>query len=96
MKILHGFSGVSDEFKGAIATIGNFDGVHLGHQQIFRKIVQGVNDTLDAVVGPLHVAAHYIERLANGDLPDTITEEYKGDFSILIFQKGVEDYGIGT
>jgi len=40
MKILHGFSGVSDEFKGAIATIGNFDGVHLGHQQIFRKIVQ--------------------------------------------------------
>lgn len=40
MKILQGYDGVSDEFKGAIATIGNFDGVHLGHQQIFRKIVQ--------------------------------------------------------
>ncbi len=40
MKVLRGYKGVSDEFKGAVATIGNFDGVHLGHQQIFRKIVQ--------------------------------------------------------
>lgn len=40
MKVLRGYKGVSDEFKGAVATIGNFDGVHLGHQQIFRKIVR--------------------------------------------------------
>jgi len=40
MKIINGFDNVEDEFKGAVATIGNFDGVHLGHQQIFRKIVQ--------------------------------------------------------
>lgn len=54
------------------------------HQGDFRKIVQGVNDTLDAVVGPLYMAAHHIDRLSKGDVPDTITEEYKGDFSILI------------
>jgi|GEM_PF-5556220 len=54
------------------------------HQGDFRKIVQGVNDTLDAVVGPLYTAAHHIDRLSKGDLPDTIAEEYKGDFSILI------------
>ncbi len=40
MKIINSFDNVSEEFKGAVATIGNFDGVHLGHQQIFRKIVQ--------------------------------------------------------
>jgi len=40
MKIINSFEDVPDEFKGAVATIGNFDGVHLGHQQIFRKIVQ--------------------------------------------------------
>jgi methyl-accepting chemotaxis protein len=54
------------------------------HQGDFRKIVQGVNDTLDAVVGPLYMAAHYIDSLAKGDIPDAITEEYKGEFNVLI------------
>jgi len=27
------------------------------HQGDYRKIVQGVNETLDAVIGPLNVAA---------------------------------------
>ncbi len=40
MKIFNGIDDVSGEFQGSIATIGNFDGVHLGHQQIFRKIVR--------------------------------------------------------
>lgn len=40
MKIINSFDDVPEEFKGAVATIGNFDGVHLGHQQIFRKVVQ--------------------------------------------------------
>ncbi|MBI5033765.1 MAG: PAS domain-containing protein [Chloroflexi bacterium] len=51
------------------------------HQGDFRKIVQGVNDTLDAVIGPLNVAAEYVDRIAKGDLPDKITEEYQGDFN---------------
>ena len=32
------------------------------HQGDFRKIVQGVNDTLDAVIGPLTFSAGYLER----------------------------------
>jgi methyl-accepting chemotaxis protein len=31
------------------------------HQGDFRTIVEGMNDTLDAVIGPLNVAAEYIE-----------------------------------
>jgi methyl-accepting chemotaxis protein len=51
------------------------------HGGDFRKIVEGVNDTLDAVIGPLNVAAEYVDRISKGDIPETITDEYKGDFN---------------
>jgi len=47
----------------------------------FAKIVQGVNNTLDAVIGPLNVAADYVERISKGDIPDPISDEYNGDFN---------------
>ncbi len=51
------------------------------HQGDFRKIVEGVNNTLDAVIGPLNVAAEYVDRISKGDIPRTITDTYKGDFN---------------
>jgi methyl-accepting chemotaxis protein len=51
------------------------------HQGEYRKIVEGVNDTLDAVIGPLNVAAEYVERIGRGEIPEPITENYKGDFN---------------
>ena len=53
------------------------------HQGDFRKIVQGVNDTLDAVIGPLNVAANYVDRIAKGDIPDKISDSYNGDFNTI-------------
>ena len=50
-------------------------------QGVYRKMLRGVNDTLDAVISPLNVAAEYIDRIAHGQTPDKITEEYKGDFN---------------
>ena len=47
----------------------------------YREIVQGVNDTLDAVIGPLNVAAEYVDRISKGDIPDKITDDYNGDFN---------------
>lgn len=47
----------------------------------FKNIVKGINDTLDAVVGPLNAAANYLDRISKGDIPEQITEEYKGDFN---------------
>jgi methyl-accepting chemotaxis protein len=47
----------------------------------FRDIVAGVNSTLDAVVGPLNVAAEYVERISRGDIPPKITDTYNGDFN---------------
>ena len=51
------------------------------HQGDFQKIVAGVNDTLDAVIGPLNVAAEYVDRISKGDIPPRITENYNGDFN---------------
>jgi methyl-accepting chemotaxis protein len=53
------------------------------HQGDYRKIVQGVNDTLDAVIGPLNVAANYVDRIAKGDIPAKITDTYNGDFNFI-------------
>ncbi len=51
------------------------------HQGDFRKIVSGVNDTLDSVIGPLNVAAEYVDRISKGDIPPKITDSYNGDFN---------------
>ncbi len=51
------------------------------HEGDFRTIVQGVNDTLDAVIGPLNVAAEYVDRISKGDIPPRITDDYNGDFN---------------
>ena len=53
------------------------------HQGDFRKIVQGVNDTLDAVIGPLNVSAKYVDDISKGIIPAKITDNYNGDFNII-------------
>ena len=53
------------------------------HQGDYRKIVQGVNDCLDSVIGPLNVAANYVDRISKGDIPTQITDNYNGDFNTI-------------
>ncbi len=53
------------------------------HQGDYRKIVEGVNATLDAVINPLNVAADYVDRIAKGAIPVKITDSYNGDFNII-------------
>jgi len=53
------------------------------HQGDFRKVVEGVNGTLDAVIGPLNVAAGYVDRISKGDIPPKITDNYNGDFNVI-------------
>ena len=53
------------------------------HGGDFRKIVEGVNKTLDSVIGPLNVAAEYVDRISKGDIPPKITDKYNGDFNAI-------------
>ncbi len=47
----------------------------------YREIVQGVNQLVDAFMRPFNVSAEYIDRISKGDLPDKITDDYRGDFN---------------
>ncbi len=47
----------------------------------YREILQGINDTLNAVIGPLNVAGEYVDRISKGDIPQKITDGYRGDFN---------------
>ncbi|RPJ10753.1 MAG: riboflavin biosynthesis protein RibF, partial [Deltaproteobacteria bacterium] len=31
---------ITQPFKGAVITIGNFDGVHIGHQALFYEVIE--------------------------------------------------------
>jgi methyl-accepting chemotaxis protein len=53
------------------------------HEGDYRRIIQGVNETLDAVIGPLNVAAHYVEQISKGETPPPITEVYYGEFNTI-------------
>jgi methyl-accepting chemotaxis protein len=53
------------------------------HQGDFRKIVQGVNDTLDSVVDPIDDVRRVMGAMETGDMNQTITKTYKGDFAAL-------------
>lgn len=53
------------------------------HEGDFRKIVEGINKTLDAVVGPINEAAEVLERVANQDLTAEVKGDYKGDLALI-------------
>ncbi len=39
MRIIRGLKAYTERFPNPVLTLGNFDGVHLGHQAIFKKVV---------------------------------------------------------
>ncbi len=53
------------------------------HQGDFAKIIMGVNHTLDAVIGPLNMAANCVDRISKGEIPEKITDTYNGDFNVI-------------
>jgi methyl-accepting chemotaxis protein len=62
---------------------GNLDtrGDDTAFQGDYAKLVQGVNNTLDTVIGPLNVSAECMDKISRGEIPEEITDEYKGDFN---------------
>jgi methyl-accepting chemotaxis protein len=54
------------------------------HSGEYRRIVEGLNNTLEAVVTPLNVAGDYIERISRGDLTGKITQTYSGEYNSLM------------
>jgi methyl-accepting chemotaxis protein len=70
---------VNDALEGKLTTRADTDKVHFE----FAGVMTGFNRVLDAVVGPLTMAAGCFERIAKGDIPPKITEHYNGDFATI-------------
>jgi PAS domain S-box-containing protein len=49
----------------------------------YQVLTAEVNEMLDAVVGPLNVAATYVDRISHGDIPERIIDNYNGDFNAI-------------
>ena len=43
MDVIRGSENIPESLKDAFVTIGNFDGVHLGHRFIFRRLVEAAH-----------------------------------------------------
>ena len=39
MRVIRGLHNLRPADRGCVATIGNFDGVHLGHRAVFRRLL---------------------------------------------------------
>ncbi len=48
-----------------------------------KTIAEGVNTMLDALVGPLSIAAEQLKLIADGKIPQPIEADFKGDFSAI-------------
>src|SRR5271165_4150980 len=46
-----------------------------------QVIAASVNSMLEALIQPLKMSAKFMERFAEGDIPQKITEAYNGDFN---------------
>ncbi len=53
------------------------------HRGDFRKIVEGMNSTLDSVVEPFNDVKRVMEAMALGDMTQKITRNYQGDFDAM-------------
>jgi riboflavin kinase/FMN adenylyltransferase len=42
LKIIHGWKHLDPADQGAAVALGNFDGVHLGHQEVIAEAAEGV------------------------------------------------------
>jgi methyl-accepting chemotaxis protein len=49
------------------------------HSGEFRKIIQGVNDTLDSVVNPMREAEEVLGRMSDNDFTVNMSGNYRGD-----------------
>lgn len=53
------------------------------HMGVYRKIVEGINATLDASIDPMIESANVLGELSKGNLDVSVTGDFKGDFALV-------------
>jgi methyl-accepting chemotaxis protein len=54
-----------------------------GFEGGWQRMIEGLNRLADAYAAPIRMTADYVERIAKGDIPPQITEDYRGDFNAI-------------
>ncbi|HEX3045124.1 MAG TPA: HAMP domain-containing protein, partial [Bacillota bacterium] len=62
----------------------------------YRRVIEGFNQTLDAVVTPIQIGAVCIEKIGKGEIPEKITKEYPGDFNKFVNSINASIEGLGV
>lgn len=87
MKILFGIDQIKKPFLNPVVTLGNFDGIHLGHQRIFERLkAEAIKIQGDAIV--ITFEPHPLKILSPKNCPPLITPFKKK--MILIEKIGIE------
>jgi riboflavin kinase/FMN adenylyltransferase len=87
MKIVDRLENITQPFKNAVITIGNFDGVHIGHQALFHEVIEKAH-AIDGTSIAMTFDPHPIRVLKRNNTPPLITlQEQKTE---LIERSGME------
>ena len=86
MKVMETTSGFSKIEKGCVLTIGNFDGVHIGHQKILaaaKQMAVGKNVELAAITFEPHpVTVLYPEKAPRILTPLALKKQLLAEFGV--------------
>ena len=72
MKIIEGIENINKPYKNAVITIGNFDGVHIGHQALFHEVMEKA-DSIGGTSMAMTFEPHPIRVLKQNNHPPLIT-----------------------
>ncbi len=72
MKLIENLEDIDRPFENAVITIGNFDGVHIGHQALFHEVIEKA-DILDSTSLAMTFEPHPIRVLKNNGHPPLLT-----------------------
>jgi riboflavin kinase/FMN adenylyltransferase len=72
MKLITDLNDIREPFKNAVITIGNFDGVHIGHQALFHEAIEKA-DAIDGTSVAMTFEPHPMRILKQNNHPPLIT-----------------------
>ncbi len=72
MELIENIQAISKPYKNAVVTIGNFDGVHIGHQALFHQVVEKAEE-IKGISVAITFEPHPLRVLTKNGYPPLIT-----------------------
>ena len=77
-RVLHEIQDVTKAIQaGKLETRGDASAFAGG----WGDLIVGLNGLIDAFVTPIHMTGEYLERMAQGEIPEPLADDYHGDFN---------------